>query len=306
MGNNVDNQAARDAARQAQRSSQPQQSRSRAKQMGVASQGTTSAFGNILQQSMQEARPTPMQEPQVSEGEEKPESQREEAPREGRRSFRDTLLSSRSAEDRVQEHQRQRDTQDDTSKDQRQSSGQKDSTQHAKEAEQRVVARQGQGESGSQGQEGGQKGGRHGTGAEQGRQQSLAQQKGETKEPSGRTRQNMFNQAATAAQPTGTAATLTATGGARGIPQHIIDQVVQAARLIQRPDGKTEMEVQLHDEIFKGLRVRVALNKEGKIQATFVTAHRDVRDRFQQERGAIRSALEEKGLELEGVDVIMI
>ena len=135
----------------------------------------------------------------------------------------------------------------------------------------------------------------------------MSSQKGEAKEqPASRSQQNMFNQAAIAAQPGSTEPSLTSTAAARGIPQHILDQVVQAARLIRRPDGKTEMEVQLHDEIFKGLRLRVALNKDGKVQATFVTSNRDVRDLFQQERGSIRSALEEKGLELEGVDVIML
>ena len=301
MAKSVDSPGAREAARHAKQAAKPSPANLKKGGLNIASQGTTASFGNILQQNLQQSGAS---RNIVSEApEEKPEESRQEAPREGK-TFKETLQSRKGAEERVQERQRHRDSEDDSgSKEQKHGSEQKDSAQHAKEAEQRVVGRQGQGDSG-RGSSGQGQVGRQGTGAEQGQQQATGSQSREGKARPAETQQNLFNQAAATSVQSSTTPGAREAQVTRTIPQHIIDQVVKMARLIKGPDGKTEMEVRLHDEAFKGLTLRVAL-QDGKIRASFVTGHRDIRDLFQQERQSIRSALEEKGLDVSAVDVIM-
>lgn len=85
----------------------------------------------------------------------------------------------------------------------------------------------------------------------------------------------------------------------------LIDRLVQYCRLVTKVDGDKEIDMQLHEEVFKGLRLRLALVK-GKVATTFVTRSPEVRDLFLAQKGAIQQALEEKGIEVASVEVTMV
>lgn len=85
----------------------------------------------------------------------------------------------------------------------------------------------------------------------------------------------------------------------------VLDQIVQYCRLIQKTDGDKEMEMQLHEEVFKGLRLRVTVVK-GKVAATILTQSDEMRSLFQSQKGNLTQALSEKGIEVKSIDVIMV
>lgn len=84
-----------------------------------------------------------------------------------------------------------------------------------------------------------------------------------------------------------------------------LDQMVRYCRLVTKVGGDKEIDMQLHEEVYKGLRLRVSLVK-GKIAATFLTESRDVRDLFLAQRGEIQKALSEKGIEVGAIEVTMV
>ncbi len=89
------------------------------------------------------------------------------------------------------------------------------------------------------------------------------------------------------------------------ITKEMLDQIVQYCRLVTRTDGDKEMEMQLHDAVFKGLKIRVAM-KNGKVDATFVTESGDLRGLFEAHKSDIRSTLAEKGIDVGAINVIMV
>lgn len=84
----------------------------------------------------------------------------------------------------------------------------------------------------------------------------------------------------------------------------VLDQIVHYSRLMTHTDGDKEMEMQLKEEIFKGLKLRIRL-KEGKVMATFITQTETVRNLFQSQKSAISKALEEKGIVVSSLNVII-
>lgn len=85
----------------------------------------------------------------------------------------------------------------------------------------------------------------------------------------------------------------------------LLDQIVQYCRLVTKTDGDKELDMQLHEEVFKGLKLRVTMVK-GKLDATFTTSNESVRDLFQGQKAEIQKALSEKGIDVRLINVIMI
>lgn len=85
----------------------------------------------------------------------------------------------------------------------------------------------------------------------------------------------------------------------------VLDQVVQYCRLVTKTDGDKELDMQLHEEIFKGLKLRVSVHK-GRIDATFVTESSETLKLFQSQKNQLRAALSEKGIDVNSINVIMI
>ena len=69
-------------------------------------------------------------------------------------------------------------------------------------------------------------------------------------------------------------------------------------------DGDKEIDMQLHEEVFKGLKLRVAVVK-GKVAATLSTQSAEVRDLFQAQKHELHKALTEKGIDVSSIDVTM-
>jgi hypothetical protein len=70
-------------------------------------------------------------------------------------------------------------------------------------------------------------------------------------------------------------------------------------------NGEKEMDVSLHEKVFKGLRLRVAMKQE-KADVSFMTQSEEVRDLFLAHKRDLESALKEKGIEVGLLIVIMI
>lgn len=86
------------------------------------------------------------------------------------------------------------------------------------------------------------------------------------------------------------------------LPKEVLDQIVRYVRIgINRKQGK-EIELALHQDIFKGLRLRFTENR-GKVSVHFLTAGGAVRDLFLSERNSIHAALSLKGISVEEIRV---
>ncbi len=305
MAKNIDNAASRDAARQAQKVSQAEQARTGKQAMGIGAQPSQSQFGQILQEQMGQSAQLNRQD-SVKPREDKPEDRRSDTRDSGK--GKESAHKDAAVQDRVRESKGRDDSRDrsDSREDSKGGGERKESTQQAKEAEQRVVGKQ-QGRGDGEGQKGGQQGkgqdGRHGAGQQsQGEAGTMA---GKTaKQPAQSQAKPQFAQGAMAtAQASSTSAAAKSAPMTR-IPQQVIDQIVSYARLHSKKDGETEMELALHEEVFKGLRMRIS-TKNGKITTTFITSSRDVKDLFNTHKQTLRRQLTENGLALEGIDVIM-
>ena len=296
MAKEIDNPASREAARQAQRAQQSRKVQGK-NVMGIGAKPTQSQFGQILQERMTPARPMT---PDTMETKEERAEERQAEPRDVRKakeSAQREAIQERVGERRRDEGRDQSDSRDSKG------GAKKDSSQHAKEAEQRVVAKQGRGDSSGGKEQGTGKEGRQGAGQQPGGRGDA----GTAKAAKGRARPEAkpaWAQGAMAAGLGGAKPSAQAAKAPRTIPQRVVDQIVQYARLTTKKDGEHEMELALHEEIFKGLRLRIT-TKKGKIKATFVTSSRDVRDLFLSEKRRLHHELTENGLEVEGIDVIM-
>ncbi len=190
---------------------------------------------------------------------------------------------------------------DSTSKSESRDSG----TTRVKEADKRVIARSNISERRHHGEGGGQQGGGKGTG-QSGKGSNLITatglkgiRLGPQEIVEGRFALQMQKAAAEAT------AMAQKAKAPQMIPKALLDQLVQYCRIITKTDGDKEIDMQLHEEIFKGLKLRVASVK-GKVEATFITHSEEVRDLFQARKGEIHKDLEEKGIEVKNINVIMV
>ncbi len=109
-------------------------------------------------------------------------------------------------------------------------------------------------------------------------------------------------------------ATLEAIGTATGpttkpkpnpLTKAVLDQIVQYCRLVTKTDGDKEIDMQLHEAIFKGLKLKVSI-VEGKVEATFITQSEEVLNLFQSQKSVLLQTLAEKGIDVRAIKVIMI
>lgn len=198
-----------------------------------------------------------------------------------------------------------------------------DSSSRARQAEKKVIGREH-----SEGREEGQKGQSDGSGghsgqggkggqsshggAESGMNQQSRRQKGfQTAKSQGNTPESKMQRSDKAAfhvDMPNIASGNSATGVKnaqlpRTLSKAVLDQVVQYARVMTKTDGDKEMELQLKEEVFKGLRLRVRM-KDGKVMATFITHSESVRNLFQSQKAEIAKSLEEKGIVVSSLSVI--
>ena len=173
-----------------------------------------------------------------------------------------------------------------------------------KDAEQRVIGRQGPSRHSHEGQGGGQKsGGQGGFSHERGQGFQVVPQQLVEKKKMAATHQSLFGMPSQTDSVRGKTMMQTQQVP-QALPEAILQQIVQYCRIVTRTDGDKEMVMKLRDEIFRGMDIRIALVK-GKIEATFTTDHPDVQRLFNAEKGKIIKALAEKSIDVRQINVIL-
>lgn len=87
------------------------------------------------------------------------------------------------------------------------------------------------------------------------------------------------------------------------LTQQVLNQIVQYVRIGMNRDNEKEIVVDLHEKIFRGLKLRVASKGKGKVAVHFSTKDREVRSLFDSQRGTIREALKQNGIEVAEITV---
>ncbi len=86
------------------------------------------------------------------------------------------------------------------------------------------------------------------------------------------------------------------------LSQEILNKVVQYVRIGLSRKGNKEIELELHEKIFKGLRLRLESNR-GKVTLHFLAANAQTRALFERESSKIRAHLENRGIDVAKVMV---
>lgn len=86
------------------------------------------------------------------------------------------------------------------------------------------------------------------------------------------------------------------------LPQEIINQLVQQIRLGLNMKGEKEIQIDLQEKIFRGLKLRVT-SREGKVAIAFRTADLPSRDLFISNKEALRESLEKKGIHVDEISI---
>lgn len=206
---------------------------------------------------------------------------------------------SRSREDRL----RNKDHDGDKIKDEAASST-KDSLK-AKEAERKVISRAATQEHRQRGESGEHKESLMQGGRQKGQKGLIATDQSLKRDTALKTGAFVPGEAPGATRSFSGIQTTQATQAPATLPKAVLDQIVQYVRLMSLPDGKKEMEIQLHEKIFKGLRLKVALS-DGKLTTTLMTGSEEARALLEANKGLLASHLSEKGIDIQGIDVILL
>ncbi|KAB2837421.1 hypothetical protein F9K50_11085 [bacterium] len=88
----------------------------------------------------------------------------------------------------------------------------------------------------------------------------------------------------------------------RELPKALLDQIVQSVTIIQKGDLQKEIQIDFHDKIFHGLKLKVTSQGQ-EVSVEFLVPNRTVEETFKQERENIALALGEKGVDVRSIDV---
>jgi flagellar hook-length control protein FliK len=86
------------------------------------------------------------------------------------------------------------------------------------------------------------------------------------------------------------------------LSQAVLNQLVQYVRVGINRAGDKEMQLDLHEKVFRGLKLRVT-SRDGKVEVHFIAANAESRSLFEKNKDAIRDALEKKGIVVEDIRV---
>lgn len=87
------------------------------------------------------------------------------------------------------------------------------------------------------------------------------------------------------------------------LPQDVLNQIVQAARLGIARDGSKTLELDCHQELFRGLKLRFK-SQRGKVRIEFLTSNSETRALFKKEAAELQKVLREKGIDVEELHVV--
>ncbi|MFO1464568.1 MAG: hypothetical protein U1F66_12410 [bacterium] len=88
----------------------------------------------------------------------------------------------------------------------------------------------------------------------------------------------------------------------RELPKALLDQIVQSVTIIQKGDLSKEMQIDFHDKVFHGLKLKVTTHGK-EVSVEFLVPNRSVEETFKQERENIALALGEKGVDVRSIQV---
>lgn len=86
------------------------------------------------------------------------------------------------------------------------------------------------------------------------------------------------------------------------LPQDVVNQIIRYAKVGQTRDGSHLFELECHQEVFRGLRLRIQA-KNGKVNVEFLTANEEIRKLFVKEGPKLKIALQAKGIAVETITV---
>jgi len=85
--------------------------------------------------------------------------------------------------------------------------------------------------------------------------------------------------------------------------QRILNQIISQVRILMNSDQEKEILIDLHERIFKGLKLRVVSKGKGKVAVHFTTANSAMRELFEDNRERIEGALGRRGIEVDEISV---
>ena len=91
---------------------------------------------------------------------------------------------------------------------------------------------------------------------------------------------------------------------ARAIDQGALEQTAESLLLSANPDGSTSFDIAVRDEVFADLRCRITIDR-GKVRAEFHVHDVNTRRLLEAEAGRLRAQLENRGLRVEEVRVVV-
>lgn len=86
------------------------------------------------------------------------------------------------------------------------------------------------------------------------------------------------------------------------LTQQVLNKIVQGVRIGLNRKGEKEIQLDLHERIFRGLKLRVT-EKDGTVNVHFHTLDKNGRAAFEKNTDAIREALAKKGIEVGEITV---
>ncbi len=84
--------------------------------------------------------------------------------------------------------------------------------------------------------------------------------------------------------------------------QQVLNQLIQYVKIGMNRKGEKEIQIDLHEKIFKGLKLRV-ISREGKVAVMFSSSDRKGREVLEKNKDDISRALKDKGIEVDEIVV---
>ncbi len=82
--------------------------------------------------------------------------------------------------------------------------------------------------------------------------------------------------------------------------QHILDKIIQFAKVGINHDGDKEIQLELNEKICKGMKLRI-ISKKGKVHAEFKTDKEDVKQVLHSHNEKLLSRLKRKGIDIDEI-----
>jgi len=86
------------------------------------------------------------------------------------------------------------------------------------------------------------------------------------------------------------------------LSQQVLNKIIQYVRMGINRKGEKEIQIDLHERIFRGLKLRI-IARGGKVNVTFNASDKKGREVLEKNKDGILKALQEKGIEVDDIKV---